>query len=95
MVEGKDKKKFANKHWSIVICEIVLEIKYIFFSRAPFRARINPSHFGADINILLVKLFYHIYFGAGQKNNPSHGPVAQVTMAPMLHHTLVDTEIVT
>ena len=22
-------------------------------------------------------------FGAGQKNNPSHGPVAQVTMAPL------------
>ena len=23
-------------------------------------------------------------FGAGQKNNPSHGPVAQVTMAPLV-----------
>ena len=39
----------------------------------------------------LVKLFSKLdensnlltHFGAGQKNNPSHGPVAQVTMAPM------------
>ena len=56
-------------------------------ARAPFRARINPSHFGADINILFSKLDENsiliYYFGAGQKNNPSHGPVAQVTMAPM------------
>ena len=26
-------------------------------------------------------------FGAGQKNNPSHGPVAQVTMAPLIYIT--------
>ena len=53
------------------------------FARAPFRARINLSHFGADINYLiyLVKLFSN--FGAGQKNNLCHGPVAQVRMAPM------------
>ena len=57
------------------------------YTRAPFRARINSSHFGADINILFSKLDENsiliYYFGAGQKNNPSHGLVAQVTMAPM------------
>ena len=56
---------------------------------APFRAKINPDHFGADINILFI--IYLITFGAGQKTNPSHGPVARVTMAPVyiLHNILM------
>ena len=47
---------------------------YVLYSRAPFRARINLSHFGADINYLiyLVKLFSK--FRGGAKKQPVPWP---------------------
>ena len=43
-------------------------------SRAPFRARINPSHFGADINILFSKIILLYIFRGGAKKQPVPWP---------------------
>ena len=61
-------------------------IRYLYLdicSRAPFPARINLSHFG-DLGFFAKNMYFVLcIFGAGQKNNLSHGPVAQVRMAPL------------
>ena len=53
-------------------------------TRAPFCARINLSHFG-DLGFFAKNMYFVLsIIGAGQKNNLSHGPVAQVRIAPMI-----------
>ena len=44
------------------------------YARAPFRARINPSYFGADINILFSKIILLYIFRGGAKKQPVPWP---------------------
>ena len=37
---------------------------------APFYAKINPDHFGADINILFIITYLSYYFRGGAKKQP-------------------------
>ena len=41
---------------------------------APFRAKINPDHFGADINILFIITYLSYYFRGGAKKQPVPWP---------------------
>ena len=41
---------------------------------APFRGKINPDHFGADINILFIITYLSYYFRGGAKKQPVPWP---------------------
>ena len=41
---------------------------------APFHAKINPDHFGADINILFIITYLSYYFRGGAKKQPVPWP---------------------
>ena len=41
---------------------------------APFLAKINPDHFGADINILFIITYLSYYFRGGAKKQPVPWP---------------------
>ena len=49
-------------------------IDIYIYSMAPFRAKINPDHFGADINILFIITYLSNYFRGGAKKQPVPWP---------------------
>ena len=44
------------------------------YARAPFRAKIKPDHFEADINILFIITYLSYYFRGGAKKQPVPWP---------------------
>ena len=68
-------------HFDLIVRQFspfISKAAQVLYTRAPFRARINLSHFGADINYLiyLVKLF------SKPDDNSGWGKKTTCAMAP-------------
>ena len=55
-------------------CNYSCQIVQCKWTMAPFRAKINPDHFGADINILFIITYLSYYFRGGAKKQPVPWP---------------------